>query len=316
MSCRRSSKKDKKRLAIAGFGDAGILLAIHLASSSEFEVVGISPKPLLVSGQELGHRLSHPEVWKTDYLMKYEQYKKLDNVEIIQGLIESVDAENNSLLVKTKDGEERKVDYDALVISSGVSNGFWRQNKMETVEEIEAGIEQQHKLLKEADTIAIVGGGATGVSSAYNLAKSFPNKKVHLFHTRDEPLPGYHPKVRTAVVNMLTEANVNVHPNHRAAIEDDNFSGTELTSDPIKWESGQPEFKADAVLWAVGRVQPNNQFIPADMLTEDGFVKVEKTLRVVGYNNVFSLGDIVSAYFIDPTALPGGSPFRCLYSWL
>ena len=40
---------------IAGLGDSGVLTAIRLAR--QFDVVGISTKPALVSGQELGIRL-------------------------------------------------------------------------------------------------------------------------------------------------------------------------------------------------------------------------------------------------------------------
>ena len=49
----------KKRVVIAGLGDTGLLAAIHLGKA--FDIVGISPKPCLVSGQELGARLTRPE---------------------------------------------------------------------------------------------------------------------------------------------------------------------------------------------------------------------------------------------------------------
>ena len=54
-----SMRKKRKKLVIAGLGDAGLLVAIFL--SREFDVVGISPKPCLVSGQELGTRLTKPK---------------------------------------------------------------------------------------------------------------------------------------------------------------------------------------------------------------------------------------------------------------
>ena len=42
----------RKRVVIAGLGDSGVLTAIKLARHAD--VVGISAKPALVSGQELG----------------------------------------------------------------------------------------------------------------------------------------------------------------------------------------------------------------------------------------------------------------------
>ena len=54
----------RNRVVVAGLGDSGILTAIRLARhGQDFQVVGISAKPALVSGQELGVRLSRPEDW-------------------------------------------------------------------------------------------------------------------------------------------------------------------------------------------------------------------------------------------------------------
>ena len=51
----------RPRVVIAGLGDSGLLTAIKLAR--HFDVVGISVKPALVSGQELGLRLARPKDW-------------------------------------------------------------------------------------------------------------------------------------------------------------------------------------------------------------------------------------------------------------
>ena len=48
----------RKRVLIAGLGDSGLLTAMKLAN--DFDVTGISAKPALVSGQELGIRVSRP----------------------------------------------------------------------------------------------------------------------------------------------------------------------------------------------------------------------------------------------------------------
>ena len=56
----------RKRIVIAGLGDSGVLTAIRLARHAD--VIGISAKPALVSGQELGWRLSRPDHWATSQL--------------------------------------------------------------------------------------------------------------------------------------------------------------------------------------------------------------------------------------------------------
>ncbi len=54
-----------QRVLIAGLGDTGVLTAIKLAR--DFEVTGVSVKPGLLSGQELGVRLARPADWARDY---------------------------------------------------------------------------------------------------------------------------------------------------------------------------------------------------------------------------------------------------------
>ena len=55
---RKAAALTRPRVVIAGLGDSGLLTAIRLARSAD--VVGISAKPALVSGQELGVRLTRP----------------------------------------------------------------------------------------------------------------------------------------------------------------------------------------------------------------------------------------------------------------
>lgn len=52
-SCAVRQSDNRKRVVVAGLGDTGVLTAIHL--SRHADVVGISVKPALVSGQELRH---------------------------------------------------------------------------------------------------------------------------------------------------------------------------------------------------------------------------------------------------------------------
>ena len=81
-----------------------------------------------------------------------------------------------------------------------------------------------------------------------------------------------------------------LHPLHRANVPTD-LDVEAFSSDPISWSTGQEPFDADLTLWAIGKLTPNNEFIPADMLTSDGFVKTNSFLRVAGYD-VFTIGDI------------------------
>jgi NADH dehydrogenase FAD-containing subunit len=282
----------KKRVVIAGFGDTGMLVAINLGA--DFDIVGVSPKPCLVSGQELGMRLTQPQRWKQDYLMPFARYEKLDGVRTLQGLITEIDPGKAIVTVTLANGDVHEEPYDALVISSGVTNGFWRNSAFEDLGAINQAIDSASQQLLQAQTIAIIGGGATGVSVAANLAARQPQKSVHFFFSEAQPLPGYHPNVRARVQQHLKDVGVHMHPNHRAIIPP-GFKCDRFTTEPVAWSGGQDSFCADVTLWAVGNMVPNNTFIPADMLDAGGFVKTDDHLRVQGYDNVFAVGDIAAS---------------------
>ena len=279
-------------MVIAGFGDTGLLVAINLGA--DFDIVGISPKPCLVSGQELGMRLTQPQRWKQDYLMPFARYQKLDGVRTVQGLITSIDTQSATVTTRLHNGPSQVEPYDALLISSGVTNGFWRNNALEDFDTINQSIDSTSQELLQAQTIAVIGGGATGVSVATNLAARHPKKSVHFFYSEAQPLPGYHPRVRQRVAQHLGNVGVTLHPGHRAVIPD-GFQCDRFTAGPVAWRCARQPFEADLTLWAVGKTEPNNSFIPPDMLNGDGFVKTDDFLRVEGYNNIFAVGDIAAS---------------------
>ena len=70
------TKPGRRRVVIAGLGDSGVLTAIRL--SGHADVVGISVKPALVSGQELGVRLSRPTDWARDYWIPFDRFRRLE----------------------------------------------------------------------------------------------------------------------------------------------------------------------------------------------------------------------------------------------
>src|ERR1700754_4980668 len=71
----------RKRIVIAGLGDSGVLTASRLARRAE--VIGISAKPALVSGQELGWRPSRPHDWARTNWIPFDRFRGLDRVRAV-----------------------------------------------------------------------------------------------------------------------------------------------------------------------------------------------------------------------------------------
>lgn len=281
----------RPRVVVAGLGDVGVLVATRLARTCE--VVGVSTRPALVSGQELGTRLTDLDRWRRSYLVPYRRFRKLDAVRTLHGRIGAANLDARKVTVELADGAVVEEPYDVLVVATGASNGFWRHDRVEDLAAVEADLGQAADQLRSAASVAVVGGGATGVSVASNLARR-GGTEVHLFHSGDEPLPGYHPKVRRWIVRELTAHGVTVHPGHRAALADDDRTDA-LTTGPVEWSTGQEPFEADLTLWAVGGVRPHSAFLPAEVLDEQGFVIVDEHLRVPGHPEVFAVGDVAAS---------------------
>lgn len=282
---------NRKRVVIAGLGDVGVLTAIRLARHAD--VVGISSKPALVSGQELGVRLSRPEDWARDYWIPFDRFRRLDGVRTEQATLTGLDLTARTVLGRRADGAPLAEQYDALVISTGVSNGFWRRPTLQSPAEIGADLRAAHDRLSAADSVMVIGGGAAAVSSAVNLATTWPGKRIDLYFPGERALGEYHPAIWQRVRGRLTDLGVGLHARHRARVPD-GFSGDAITGEPVDWSTGQPPSSADAVLWAIGRARPNTDWLPPELLDERGFVRVTPQLRVPGHRGVFAVGDVAA----------------------
>ena len=282
---------NRKRVVIAGLGDAGVLTAIRLARWAH--VVGISAKPGLVSGQELGIRLSRPHDWARDYWIPFDKFRRLDGVRTVQARLTGVDPANRTVYCAGDDGAQIAVEYDALVISTGVSNGFWRRPTLQSAAAVGAELQGANQRLAAAGSVIVIGGGAAAVSSALNMATTWPEKKIDLYFPAERALAEYHPRIWNRIRDRLTDRGVGIHPGHRAVLPD-GFLCDEVTSEPVHWSSGQPPSCGAAVLWAIGRVRPNTDWLPAELLDDQGFVRVTPDLRVPGHAGVFAVGDVAA----------------------
>ncbi|MEQ6903016.1 FAD-dependent oxidoreductase [Nocardioides sp. YIM 152588] len=285
----REVGRARPRVVVAGLGDTGVLTAIHL--SRRVDVVGISTAPALVSGQELGLRLARPEEWARDYWVEFGRFRRLDRVRAVHGEVTGLDRRRRLVHLTGADGRERAEPYDALVVSTGVSNGFWRRPVLQSADDVAADLERAHSELAAAGAVAVVGGGAAAVGSAYNLAARWPGKRVDLYYPGERALPSHHGRVWADVSRLLRERGVGLHPGHRAVVP---ATGADrITVGPVEFSTGQDPVGADAVLWAIGRVRPNSGWLPRELLDDDGFVRVGPTLQTAD-PRIFAVGDVAA----------------------
>ena len=276
---------------VLGMGDTGILTAGRL--SRHCRVIAVTTKPLLVSGQELGLRLTGHAQWRRDYLTSLDRYRRLSRVEIIHGKAIRVDPVARTAALQLAGGEHRSLHWDYLVIASGVSNGFWRDDRLETHQLIESRLNAQIEAVTAASSVAVVGGGPSGVSAAYNLKRAYPNKEVTLFYSAPELLPGYPKNTQHYHQKLLARQGVVLHGGHRAVVSSDAVT-SRLQGGRLEFEAGQSSFQAELIIWAAGRLKPHTDFLPKDMLDAAGFVRTDAHLNVEGYARIFAIGDVAA----------------------
>ncbi len=281
----------RPRVVVAGLGDTGVLTALHL--SRHVDVVGISTKRALVSGQELGLRLARPDEWARQYFVGFDRYRKLDGVRRVHGTLTELSLADRTVGVRLPDGTTRTEPYDALVVATGVTNGFWRRPDLQSDEDVAAALRAAHDQLAAATSINVVGGGAAAVAAAANLALAWPETRVALYYPGDRALPQHHGRVWATVCGILEERGVSLHPGHRAVVPPD-FELDRITAGPVAFSTGQPDADAEATVWAIGRVRPNTGWLPDSLLDEEGFVRVFPDLTVVGAPGVFAIGDVAA----------------------
>jgi apoptosis-inducing factor 2 len=281
----------RPRVVIAGLGDTGVLTAIQLARHAD--VVGISTKPGLVSGQELGLRLARPREWQRAYWIGFDRFRELDGARVIHGTVTGLDTDERVVHVRAVDGTSRGEPYDVLVISTGVANGFWRTPAVQDEVKVAQDLDTAHLQLASAKSVMVVGGGAAAVSSAWNVAATWPDKRVDLYFPGTEALPHHHPRVWRTLRRRFEARGVDIHGGHRAVVPD-GFCSERITREPVAWSTGQPASAADAVIWAIGRVSPNTGWVPEEHRDSNGFVVVDDFLRVPGAAGVYAVGDVAA----------------------
>lgn len=279
------------KVLIAGLGDIGLLTAIRL--SPHASVVGISAKPELVSGQELGVRLARPDDWARDNRVAFSRYRRLDDVRRVHGLLTGLDPEAREVTVRRSDGTTDIETYDVLVVSTGVTNGFWRTTTLQSSAEIDAEVRSHHQRIADAASVMVIGGGAAAVSVAANVRIRWPQKKVDLYFPGGQAIRQHHPRAWARVRARLVDLGVSLHPDHRAVVPD-GFTGDEITHEPVQWSTGQDPVEADAVVWAIGQVRPNTGWLPESLLDDHGFVEVGPTLQTRSHPEIFAIGDVAA----------------------
>ena len=143
--------------------------------------------------------------------------------------------------------------------------------------------------------IATVGAGAGGVEITLAIQyalkqllaetdKSALEPQFHLFYDGPEILPSHNFKVRNYFEKVLKERNVQLYPGSRVE---------SVSEGKLRREDGM-EVPLDEILWVTEAAAPSWLGDSGLAIDENGFVKVNDSLRTLSHPDIFAAGDVAA----------------------
>ncbi|EQK98402.1 hypothetical protein G6O67_002341 [Ophiocordyceps sinensis] len=190
-------------------------------------------------------------------------------------------------------GSTRSVTYHTLVIATGATardDMPWKL--LDTTERTAERLHSLQSDIRDAKTIVVAGGGATGSEVAGELGFEYAKsgvKEVYFVHSGNLPLaPPVLPSVRKQVATELKKLNVKVISD--STVANVSQTGRDTVLELRHADGSTRTLTAQAYIPATG-VTPNTAFAPASMLDERGYIKQTAQLKAEGYDDIFVMGD-------------------------
>jgi NADH:ubiquinone reductase (H+-translocating) len=247
------------------------------------------------------------------------------NTTVIMGEVTGVDKEQRCVFANSADREHVPIDYDYLVLATGVRHSYFghdefekfapglksladavaiRNKVLQAFEQAEA--EEEPQLHQDLLTFILVGGGPTGVEMAAAFAvfvrttlrsdfrRIDPTKaRIVLIDGGPRVLGTFAPDLSAAAQKRLEKLGVEVRLGH--AVEKIDEEGVVVAGERIA---------SKAVIWTAGVApSPAGKWLSAET-DKAGRVRVQGDLRVPWYPNIFVIGDTASLEQ-DGKPLPG-----------
>ncbi|THY25851.1 FAD/NAD(P)-binding domain-containing protein [Aureobasidium pullulans] len=235
--------------------------------------------------------IAKPKEAKVDqYLIpimdKFKHYPA-NRFTFVQGLVNKVDTSAKIVKVEGK----QDISYDYLVVASGSTTpgtvGKEAIPFKTTGADIREKVEDAQKRVAAADSIVIIGAGPVGVEAAGEIAQAYPQTKVTLIASHNQVLPDLKPSAGKSAHASLENLGVKIIYSVRVDDSKQDPSGRFT----VTLNNGKT-IEAALVISAAGNIA-NTSFMPRDALDSDGWINVDKNMRVTSVTDksVYALGD-------------------------
>lgn len=294
-------------VVIVGAGAAGLVIAHSLLQGvPNAKIILVNPSQTFYWNIASPRIVAKPKAFKPEqYLLPikdaFAQYSN-EKFEFVLGTATAINVAGKTVAVTLNgSGDSKDLSYDHLVIASGSTNpsttgavtGTSIPFKPSNRDDMKQIVEAAQQQIANAKEIVIGGAGPVGVELAGELAEGLGNKAtITLISSADRVLPMIKASASALGEKKLKEKNVKI-------ITSAKVTGAEASTDGTKsWivtlDNGE-KLSADVYIPTTGAI-PNNSFLPAEFLDSNGWVKVDKELRVQSSDGsalpIYAVGDI------------------------
>jgi NADH dehydrogenase len=315
------------RIIIVGGGAGGIELATRLGN--RFGTPCKHPKASITLVDRYLTHLWKPKLHEvasgsldlSAHQLAYAAQARWHGFDFEQGALIGLDRKKKTITIAPvleEEGSEllpkRILKYDILVLAIGSTTHFFNvpgakehSIALDTVEQAERFHRRfvavcrrtQYSKIASQVSIAIVGGGATGVElaaelrntaqvlAAYGLHRLDPKKDIHivLIEAADRILPELSERVSRVTTQLLEKQGIEIRVREQVI---------EISDEVIATKSGQ-NIPAELKVWAAGIKAPDIlKELEAFELNHRGQILVRPTLQSINDDDIFALGDCAS----------------------
>lgn len=223
------------------------------------------------------------------------------NGRFIQGKV--TDISDTQVTFEPFDGNTstNKISFDYLVIALGSSYPGCKP-KIQDEQAFKEYFTDINTKLKGANSVVVVGGGPVGVELAGEISTDFPEKKITLVHGESALInQGGHSKLQKRLENGLKSKGVSVILGEKIVTDDALKDFVSFGNKTITTDKGT-KLETDVVFRCIG-TRPNSEPIASlasiikskdnkDIIENNGRIRVNEYLQVIGTKNIFAVGDI------------------------